>query len=109
MVKEIIQTQGKKKKIMPFDIFVVLFMLIIVITTIYPFWYTIVVSLSGVDKTSGIQLLPNNFTLDAYKLLMDYKLIWTGYKNTIIRCVVGTALGVILTALTAYPLSLIHI
>ena len=105
MVKEIIQTQEKKKKIMPFDIFVVLLMLIIVITTIYPFWYTIIVSLSGVDKTSGIQLLPNNFTLDAYKLLMDYKLIWTGYKNTIIRCVVGTALGVILTALTAYPLS----
>ena len=35
MVEEIIQTQGKKKKIMPFDIFVVLFMLIIVITTIY--------------------------------------------------------------------------
>lgn len=53
MVEEIIQTQGKKKKIMPFDIFVVLFMLIIVITTIYPFWYTIVVSLSGVDKNQA--------------------------------------------------------
>lgn len=95
----------KKRKISLFDLLIAAFMLLVVVTTIYPFWYTIVVSLSGVDKTSGIQLLPNKFTLDAYKLLMDYELIWTGYKNTIIRCAVGTTLGVLLTALTAYPLS----
>lgn len=95
----------KKKKINVFDILIAFVMLLVVITTIYPFWYTIVVSLSGVDKTSGIQLLPNQFTLDAYKLLIGYEQIWTGYRNTIIRCIVGTALGVLLTALTAYPLS----
>lgn len=95
----------KKKKINVFDILIAFVMLLVAITTIYPFWYTIVVSLSGVDKTSGIQLLPNQFTLDAYKLLIGYEQIWTGYRNTIIRCIVGTALGVLLTALTAYPLS----
>lgn len=109
MVKQIngfpISAKKKKRKISLFDLLIAAFMLLVVVTTIYPFWYTIVVSLSGVDKTSGIQLLPNKFTLDAYKLLMDYELIWTGYKNTIIRCAVGTTLGVLLTALTAYPLS----
>lgn len=94
-----------KKKIKLFDILVFLFMVIVAITTIYPFWYTIVVSLSGVDKTSGIQFLPNDFTLDAYKLLVQYESLWIGYKNTIIRCVLGTVLSVLLTALTAYPLS----
>lgn len=97
--------ENRKRKNGLFDVFVVLFMLAVVVTTVYPFWYTIVVSLSSVDKTSGIQFLPNGFTLDAYKLLMDYGLIWTGYRNTIIRCVVGTSLSVFLTALTAYPIS----
>lgn len=63
------------------------------------------VSFSGVDKGSGIQLLPDHFSLEAYKLLLGYSPIWTGYKNTIIRCVLGTVLGIFFTALTAYPLS----
>lgn len=102
-------TQGnvlpKKKKVKIFDIFLVVFMLVVMFTTIYPFWYTIVVSLSGTDKASGFQILPNDFTLDTYKMLLGYQPIWTGYKNTIIRCILGTSLSVALTALTAYPLS----
>lgn len=95
----------KKKKIQLFDVFLIVFMLLVVITTIYPFWYTIVVSLSGVDKSSGIQFLPNKFTWNAYKLLLNYSAVWTGYKNTILRCILGTTLGVFFTAMTAYPLS----
>jgi putative aldouronate transport system permease protein len=95
----------KKRKIKAFDVFLCILMLFVILTTLYPFWYTIVVSLSGVDKSSGIQFLPNEFTLDAYKLLMDYDPIWTGYRNTIIRCILGTFLSVFFTALTAYPLS----
>ena len=95
----------KKKKIQLFDVFLIVFMLLVVITTIYPFWYTIVVSLSGVDKSSGIQFLPNKFTWNAYKLLLNYSAVWIGYKNTILRCILGTTLGVFFTAMTAYPLS----
>lgn len=99
------KTRILKKQVKVFDVFVAVFMLIVAITTIYPFWYTIVVSLSGVDKTSGIQFLPNDFTLDAYKLLMEYESLWIGYKNTIVRCFLGTSLSIFFTALTAYPLS----
>lgn len=95
----------KKKKIKVFDVFLVVFMILVVITTVYPFWYTIVVSLSGVDMSSGIQFVPNKFSLNAYKLLLSYSAIWTGYKNTIIRCILGTTLSVFFTAMTAYPLS----
>ena len=95
----------KRKKIKAFDVFLIVFMILVVITTVYPFWYTIVVSLSGVDMSSGIQFLPNKFTLNAYKLLLSYSAVWIGYKNTIIRCILGTTLGVFFTAMTAYPLS----
>lgn len=97
--------QRKKSKIKLFDVFLVLFMVLVMITTLYPFWYTIVVSLSGVDKSSGIQFLPNDFSLSAYKLLLTYEPVWAGYRNTILRCILGTSLSVLLTAMTAYPLS----
>ena len=57
------------------------------------------------DKSSGIQFLPNKFTWNAYKLLLNYSAVWIGYKNTILRCILGTTLGVFFTAMTAYPLS----
>lgn len=80
-------------------------MLLVILTTLYPFWYTIVASLSAVDMGGGFQVLPNQFSLGAYKLLFDYDLVWIGYRNTIIRCIVGTSLSVFFTAMTAYPLS----
>ena len=94
-----------REKIKVFDVFVFLFMVLVAITTIYHFWYALVVSLSGVDASSGIQFWPKDFTLDAYKLLLDYEMLWIGYKNTVIRCILGTVLSVVFTAMTAYPLS----
>lgn len=83
----------------------IIFMLLVIITTIYPFWYVIILSFSGVDSGKGIQFLPNEFTLDAYKVLLDYDLVWIGYRNTIIRCIIGTTLSITFTAMAAYPLS----
>ena len=94
-----------RKKISAFTVVNTLIMVFLMITTVYPFWYTIVASLSAVNKGGGFQLLPNQFTLDAYKLIFDYDLVWIGYRNTIIRCIIGTTLSVFFTALTAYPLS----
>lgn len=94
-----------KRKISTFNIINIAVMCLVIVTTVYPFWYTIVVSLSGVDRGGGIQFWPNDFSLNAYKLLFDYDLVWIGYKNTIIRCVFGTTISVVITAMTAYPLS----
>ena len=45
-----------REKIKVFDVFVFLFMVLVAITTIYPFWYALVVSLSGVDAVSYTHL-----------------------------------------------------
>lgn len=88
-----------------FDITNIAFMVAIIIVTIYPFWYTIVNSFNEIDAGSGLVFLPHKFTLSAYDLLFKYKLIWTGYKNTVVRTLLGTVLSLFFTMVTAYPLS----
>lgn len=50
-------------------------------------------------------LLPVDFTLDNYELVLKYKDVWIGYRNTIFYTVVGTLINVVLTMFCAYPLS----
>ena len=96
-----IRTKGE----LAFDIFNVVLMFLIIIITLYPFWFTIVCSFSKVVAGNLITLLPKQFSTTAYSLLLDYDLIWITYRNTIVRCIVGTSLSVFFTAMTAYPLS----
>ena len=53
----------------------------------------------------GIKLIPAEFSLEAYRLILKtpYDMI-NAYKVTIIIVVVGTLLGVLLTSITAYVL-----
>ena len=48
---------------------------------------------------------PSRLTLDAYRMVMNYRYIWTGYGNTLYITVFGTALSLVLLVLTGYPLS----
>lgn len=56
-------------------------------------------------QTGQVFLWPKQVTIDAYKMVFEYKDIWIGYRNTIYYTVCGTALNVITTVLLAYPLS----
>ena len=80
-------------------------MLFIVLITLYPFWYCLVSSFSRIDTGSGFLLWPNGYTVGAYRILYNNRTVWSAYRNTMIRTVLGTALALIFTALTAYPLS----
>lgn len=48
---------------------------------------------------------PDRLTLEAYEMVMDYRYIWTGYKNTLFVSAAGTILSMVLLVLTAYPLT----
>lgn len=50
-------------------------------------------------------LLPKEFTLEGYKMILDYRPIWIGYRNTIFYTGIGTAINVFMTVTCAYPLS----
>lgn len=78
-----------------------------VVVTLYPFVYVISISLSSVSAIDKqlVTLLPVDFTLEGYKMVLQYPEIWTSYYNTIWYTVVGTILNIFATCLAAFPLS----
>lgn len=90
-----------------FDIFNAVLMLLIAFITLYPFWEQLVVSFSSgyAVYEGGIKLWPKQFSIEAFEVAFDYKAIWIGYGNTILRAAVGTVFSLILSAMLAYPLS----
>lgn len=83
-------------------------LLTFVIMTIFPMAFTIIISLTDQESISniGYSLFPENWSLDAYKYLLQAPAqLLKGYKNSIIITVGGTFGNVLLTLLIAYPLS----
>ena len=82
-------------------------MILLLITILYPLIYILSNSFSsGQAVTAGRVLLwPVDFSLTGYKIIFDYRQIWTGYKNTIIYTLTATSLNLALTICAAYPLS----
>jgi putative aldouronate transport system permease protein len=52
-----------------------------------------------------VWLWPVGFSLEGYKAVFRHDLIMTGFMNSLIYMVIGTAVNVFLTILAAYPLS----
>lgn len=74
---------------------------------ILPFLQVITVSMSParVVNSNGFHLIPTEFDFSGYSKIMSDRNFWRSYMNTIIRAVVGTFLCVVITVLTAYPIS----
>ena len=77
-------------------------------STLYPFWHVLMYSISDSREamTGGLFLLPRSLTLLAYKTVFRTGQIFVAYRNTLLKTLVGTALSLVITALTAFPLSL---
>lgn len=91
-----------------FQTFNVLFLLGLLVVMLYPLWYIVVASFSNntaVIQAKGMMIWPKEFTLAAYREVLGYKSIWTGYRNTLFVVIVGTTLSIVLTAIGGYFLS----
>lgn len=79
----------------------------ILIVVLYPLIFVVSASFSNpIDVSAGnVWLLPKGFNLEGYKSVLEYKMVWVGYANTIFYTVVGTCLNLVLTLITAYALS----
>ncbi|MEK5035215.1 carbohydrate ABC transporter permease [Paenibacillus sp. FSL R7-0302] len=91
-----------------FDSLNVLLMVLLIIITLYPLWHVLNASLSDSNQLmahSGLLLLPDGFNLDSYKLVLSNPSILSGYRNTLVIVVLGTALNLLFTILGAYTLS----
>jgi putative aldouronate transport system permease protein len=91
-----------------FDCFNALFMIMIMIVTIYPLLYVAFASLSdGVQLMAHVGALykPLGLTLTAYKAVFSNIYILTGYRNTLFIVAAGLVVNLALTSLGAYALS----
>lgn len=90
-----------------FDICNYTFFILLAIIMLYPFWELLIVSFSPAQYASefGLKIIPKGFTLEAYKRILRSTLIGYGYKNSILRTVIGTSISVFLCFCTAYPLA----
>ena len=76
-----------------------------------PFVYVLVYSFTPYDQylLRPFNLLPSSITFIAYRDLLRFRYIITGYQNTIFISFVGTALSMLLLVITAYPITKKHL
>lgn len=82
-------------------------LLLVLIVILYPLLYIISCSFStSLAIYSGkVWIWPVGFNVTAYKEILEYKPVLTGYANSILYTTVGTTINVICTIMAAYPLS----
>lgn len=91
-----------------FDTCNVIFMILLMLMTVYPFLYVLWCSLSDPLRLSthqGILLAPLGFSTKGYTYVLNYRSIWTGYKVTLFLVTVGSLCTMTANMLFAYVLS----
>lgn len=96
-----------QKKITVGKVIIYLVLTLLSASIVIAFWHLLNLSLSPshIATKGGLLLYPREATLDNYARVIDNRYIWSGYKNTLIRTVVGTVLQLFFTAMGAYVLS----
>ena len=98
------KTKGEKA----FNVFNVIFMLIVAFLTLYPFYYVLIASLSkSADfmMYQGFLYKPLGFNIEAYRIVFRDDRIIRGFINTVIILVTRVSLAMLLTIIGAYVLS----
>jgi putative aldouronate transport system permease protein len=82
-------------------------MTIVAVVTIYPFINILAISLNDATDTlrGGINLWPRQFTLRNYETVFKFPSLATAAIMSVLRTVVGTAAGIVCTAMLAYTLN----
>ncbi|MCL2805395.1 MAG: carbohydrate ABC transporter permease [Treponema sp.] len=90
------------------DILIILFMLYVIVITLYPFLNILAKSLNDPVDTvkGGIHLYPRAFTLQNYIGLFESgSNLPAAFRMSVLRTVIGTLTGVLCCAMFAFPLS----
>lgn len=90
-----------------FDVTATLILILAVVIVAYPLVYVVSASFSSTDAVMAgrVWFFPVDFSLEAYKTVFNYEAIMTGYFNSIVYTVAGTAVSLLLTTLCAFCLS----
>lgn len=100
---------NKKKKVNlnAFDIVNHALLVLFLLICLFPIIYVLAGSFNqGADYTKGgVIFFPRKFTFENYLLVFKDSGLFIGFRNTIIRTIVGTVLGLFFTSLVAYGMS----
>ncbi|MFI7635387.1 carbohydrate ABC transporter permease [Nonomuraea sp. NPDC049400] len=79
----------------------------VLFAVIYPVYFVMIASVSdpSLISTGEVWLWPKGISFFGYEQIFNDDRIWTGYRNTLLYSVVGTALNLVVTIPAAYALS----
>ena len=99
--------QKRFKRLTLFDVVNVLLVVLITAIIAYPLYFCVIASFSDPAEVAAGHTLVwiKDFTLDAYKLVLQEDPLWVGYGNTIIYTTLSTLYRLALTITAAYVLS----
>ena len=98
----------KMKSDRALNLFIYVILSLVFVICVFPLLYVVSVSLtpiSEVHKNGGFLVIPREITLDAYKMIIEQRMIPQAMKITIFITVAGTIINIIATVVMAYPLS----
>ena len=97
------RTRGEKI----FNVCNIIILSLLAFTTLYPFLYTLSISLSSAAEASrgGFHLYPKGVNFVAYKMVFKNADLLIAYGNTIFRTVAGTLISLLVCCFYGYALS----
>jgi len=83
------------------------FLIFLSVACVFPVVHELAISFSSGPSISAgeVTAWPVDFTLEAYRYMLDQKAFFTALGVTVQRVVLGTLFGIVMTLLLAYPLS----
>ncbi len=90
-----------------FNFFNILFLILVVFVTMFPFLNVVAQSFSSEAyiNSGQISIYPKGFNIETYKIVSADKMFWINYRNTVLYTIVGTAISMFVTTIFAYALS----
>lgn len=89
------------------DIVIGVLIVLVLFAVMYPLWFIIIASISDprAVATGQVTLLPQGLSWGGYELIIEDQRIWTGYRNTLLYTVLGTAVNLLVTLPEAFAMS----
>jgi putative aldouronate transport system permease protein len=90
-----------------FDSANILFMILLCVVMLYPFWHIILYSINSASDSDrgGLYLWPRIFTLANYKFMFDRGGIFQAYFVSAMRILISVPIHLFVTSMTAFALS----
>lgn len=84
-----------------------IFLAVVSILTLFPFLVVLAVSFSDESSIAknGFRLIPEKWSLGAYRLLFEGSVVFDAYRISMIVTVAGTIISVLITSMLGYALS----